>query len=110
MKYPKTLVEVSWIDAVSTHGWETDAETDLESETMTTIGFIIAGNEESVIIASTIDATGVSNNCRLKIPVGMINTIREIRTTYVKKKIEPGTIIPDESPEPNLLFSEGLDL
>ena len=110
MKYPKKLVEIIWTDAGSTHGWETDTEADLDPEIITTVGFVISGNKESVIVASTIDATGVSNNCRLKIPVQMIKTIKEIRTTYIKKKIEPGTIIPDESPEPNPLFSEGSDL
>ena len=105
MRYPKQLVEVTWVDAGSTHGWETDTEADLEPEIITTVGFIIAGNKESVIIASTIDATGVSNNCRLKIPVNMITSIKQLKIGYYKKTIDP-TKTTIESPEPSLQSSE----
>lgn len=92
IKYPAPLVEVVWHDAATTFGWEHEDEADTTEELMTTIGFIIAKGEHTIIIASSIDnETGKMNNSRIKIPVGMIKTIRELSVVYKKvkeKKVE----------------------
>jgi hypothetical protein len=85
MKYPKQLVEIVWLDAETTHGWESDDETDLEQVPVTTIGFLIASNEHCVVIASSVSTT--VNNARIKIPKAMIQNVTEL--LVAKKKTKP---------------------
>jgi len=88
-KYPLPLCEVVWHDALTTYGWEDNEEADTNEELMTTIGFIVARGENTIIIASTIDNDGGKmNNSRIKIPVGMIKTIKEVNVSYKKPKKE----------------------
>lgn len=95
IKYPTPLVEIIWHDAATTFGWEHEDEADTTEELMTTIGFVVAKGEHTIIVASSIDnATGKMNNSRIKIPVGMIKTIRELSVVYKKakeKKVEVTT-------------------
>lgn len=89
IKYPTPLVEVVWHDAATTFGWEHEDEADTTEELMTTIGFVIAKGEHTIIVASSIDnETGKMNNSRIKIPVGMIKTIKELNVSYKKAKKE----------------------
>lgn len=54
------LVEVTWIDACSYHGWYTDAElaevTCLDK--MRTIGFLVRKNATEVAVAQTLGGNG----------------------------------------------------
>ena len=76
-KYLKTLCEIVWLDAESSHGWEQDEEVDAEQVPIITIGFLIKRNEHTVVIATSIDQeTGQCSNSRIKIPVGMIQSIK----------------------------------
>lgn len=87
MKYDKSLVEVVWLDAETTHGWETDDETDLEQVPIVTIGFLIAKGEHIVVVASSIDkTTGTNNNSRIKIPIAMIESVKELNVSYKKAR------------------------
>lgn len=91
IKYPSPLVEIIWHDAATTFGWEHEDEADTSEELMTTIGFVIAKGEHTIIVASSIDNdTGKMNNSRIKIPVGMIKSIKELTVSYkrVKEKKE----------------------
>ncbi len=88
-KYPLPLCEVVWHDALTTFGWEDNEEADTNEELVTTIGFIVARGENTIIVASTIDKEhGNQNNSRIKIPVGMIKTIKEVNVSYKKPKKE----------------------
>ena len=88
-KYPLPLCEVVWHDAATTFGWEENEEADTREELVTTIGFIVAKGEHTIIIASTIDKeSGNQNNSRIKIPIGMVQTIKELNVTYKKPKKE----------------------
>jgi hypothetical protein len=87
LKCPLVLVE--WHDACTSFGWENEDEVDTSEELMTTIGFVIAKGEHTIIVASSIDNdTGKMNNSRIKIPVGMIKTIKEVNVSYKKPKKE----------------------
>lgn len=89
IKYPAPLVEIVWHDAATTFGWEHEDEADTTEELMITIGFVIAKGEHTIIVASSIDnETGKMNNSRIKIPVGMIKTIKELNVSYKKAKKE----------------------
>jgi len=86
-KYGKPLVEIEWYDAETTHGWETDEEVDSENVPIYTVGFLIKRTEDLVVIASSIDKTnGTQSNGRIKIPVPMIKTIRELTGTSKKTR------------------------
>lgn len=86
-KYPLPLCEVVWHDAVTTYGWEENDEADTNEELVTTIGFVVARGEHTVIVSSTIDKEhGTQNNSRIKIPTGMIKTIKELSVSYKKVK------------------------
>ena len=91
-KYELPLVEVVWLDAETTHGWEGTEETDMNEVPVTTIGFLVAHNHSCIVIASSI-ATSV-NNSRIKIPIGMVSSIQEISVT--KKK---AATLKDDPPE-----------
>jgi argonaute-like protein implicated in RNA metabolism and viral defense len=89
IKYHSPLVEVVWHDAATTFGWEHEDEADTREELMITVGFLIAKGEHTVIIASSIDQdTGKMNNSRMKIPIGMIKTIKELTVSYKKQKVK----------------------
>ena len=74
-KYEKPLIEIKWVDAETTYGWENDEEVDHELPIVTTVGFVIKHTVDSrghgvYIIASTIG--GGSCNSRIKIPKNMV--------------------------------------
>lgn len=77
-KYPFPLVEVKWLDAQTSHGWEDKDEIDSEVPVVTTIGFLLKETEDSVVIASTI-GQDKTHNSRILIPIGMIKEKRILR-------------------------------
>jgi len=77
-KYPFPLVEVKWLDAQTSHGWEDKDEIDSEVPVVTTIGFLLKETEDSVVIASTI-GQDKTHNSRILIPIGMIKEKRIFR-------------------------------
>lgn len=75
--YPIVIVE--WEDAESGHGWEeVEGETDHAIPIVYTCGYLIKELEKSLTVASTVDFQGTSN-ARLKIPRGMVKTIKYLR-------------------------------
>lgn len=83
-KYPYPLVEVQWLDAETSHGWETVAETvPLEIPVVTTIGFLIEDNDIGIRIASTI-GLDKSHNSRITIPKGMVLNITILYDSITK--------------------------
>lgn len=98
MKYDHKLVEVFWLDAETSYGWEEIKETDLDPALCVTVGFLISFDKYHIVVASTYAHS--SCNSRIKIPVGMIQTITELNTT---RKKGPG---PLESPVENPLHGE----
>lgn len=95
MKYSRPVVEVEWYDAVTDFGWEDHTELDATAEPVTTIGFLLAENEHSVIVASTVDKGRDQSNSRIKIPKGMIYSMKYLNVTYkkVKEKTDESTSI-----------------
>jgi hypothetical protein len=86
IKYHAPPVEVVWHDAATTFGWEHEDEADTNEELMVTIGFLVAKGEHTIIIASSLDQeTGKMNNSRMKIPLGMIKSIKELSVSYKKQ-------------------------
>lgn len=87
IKYSNPLVEILWHDALTTFGWEHEDEIDTSEELMTTIGFVVAKGDHTIIVASSVDnETGKLSNSRIKIPVGMIKSIKELTVSYKKTK------------------------
>ncbi len=87
LKFPLPLVEIVWHDACTDSGWETHDKTNTTEELMVTIGFLVARGENVVVIASSLDQeTHAMSNSRIKIPVGMIKTIKELTISYKKNK------------------------
>lgn len=87
MKYTNPLVEVVWNDAETMHGWETNEECDTDNVPIITVGFLITKGAHNIVIASSIDqANGTQNNSRIKIPIGMIVSIKELNVTHKKPK------------------------
>jgi len=76
MKYP--LVQVEWLDAQTSHGWEAEGEVDQEVPLVTTVGFLIIENEHLLCLASTVGKDR-SHNSRITIPVGMVKTKKILR-------------------------------
>lgn len=73
-KYKYDLVEITWEDAASSHGWEELEETDIDEQLALTVGFLIKENGSRVVIAGTCGTTD-SNN-RIQIPRGMIRNMK----------------------------------
>ena len=89
IKFPMPLAEIIWHDAETGHGWELHSEVDTKEELMITVGFIVARGETTVVVASSIDKEShCQSNSRIKIPIGMIKSVRELNVTYKKKKEE----------------------
>jgi hypothetical protein len=87
MKYPVPLAEIIWHDAATTQGWELHGDVDTEEELMITVGFIIAKGKNTIVVASSIDREHhAQSNSRIKIPIAMIQSIKELNTTYKKEK------------------------
>ena len=88
-KFGLPLVIVEWHDAATGHGWESVEEVDTKEELMITVGFVVGRGEHTVVIASSIDKEqhGQSNS-RIKIPLGMIKSIKELNVSYKKTKKE----------------------
>lgn len=78
MKYPFPVVEVIWLDAESTQGWEDEDESDHEIPEVMTIGFLIHKSDAGITVAATACKERTTNN-RLKIPAGMVKSIRYLR-------------------------------
>lgn len=84
MKYDYKLVEICWLDAETSHGWEEVATTDLDPIPAVTVGFLLAQNEYYLSVASTYSEG--SCNSRIKIPVSMVQTMVELKTSRTKKQ------------------------
>ena len=85
MKYDYKLVEICWLDAETSHGWEEVATTDLDPIPAVTVGFLLAQNEYYLSVASTYSEG--SCNSRIKIPVSMVQTMTELKPTRTKKSL-----------------------
>ena len=85
MKYDYKLVEIEWLDAETSHGWEEVESTDLDPIRAVTVGFLLAQNEYYISVASTYSVG--SCNSRIKIPVSMVQTMTEIKPTKSRKSL-----------------------
>lgn len=93
MKYNKPLVEIVWLDAETNHGWELDSDVDVENVPIITVGFLIRTSPDIIVIASSIDKNaGDQSNSRIKIPSGMVQSIRELNVSYKKPRKESNDV------------------
>lgn len=75
MKYDYPLIELTWVDAETQHGWENDEEVDHELPYVTTVGFLIKHTVDSrghgvYVVASSVG--GGNSNSRIKVPKNMV--------------------------------------
>lgn len=97
IKFKQPLIVVIWHDAATDHGWEPHEGVDTEDDLMITVGFLVAKGKNNVVVASSIDeASGGMSNSRIKIPVGMIRSIKELNASYKKEKKQQETEIEIE--------------
>jgi len=86
-KYTNPIVEVLWHDAVTSFGWEEKEDVAIDEEICVTIGFLIKKGDNVVVVSSTIDSVnGNQSNSRIKIPIEMIKSMREVTINYKKEK------------------------
>ena len=95
MKYEYPLVEAIWLDAETTFGWEETHETDLSPALAITVGFVVGKNEHYISIASTY--SGNSCNSRIKIPLGMLQTLRILKPVRARQNPEQNLLSVVES-------------
>lgn len=69
-KYKHPLVELLWVDAETTHGWEEHMEADVLLPTAITVGFLIRETDDAYLVASTYSDS--ATNARIKVPKGMV--------------------------------------
>ena len=87
IKFKQPLVAIIWHDAATDHGWEPNDIVDTSDDLMITVGFLIAKGENNIVIASSIDeGSGGMSNSRIKIPIGMVRSIKELNASYKKEK------------------------
>ena len=77
-KYPYPLVEVYWTDAQTTHGWEAEGESEIDTPVVISVGFLVHKNEKGVRLASTVGEDR-THNARIDIPEKMIVSIKELK-------------------------------
>ena len=66
----KEIVLVIWRDVIATSGWE--KETDVECPKLTSVGWLISDDEQTVKIATTLDYDGFAEeNEPLPVPYGI---------------------------------------
>lgn len=78
-KYPVVLV--TWLDAEVSNSWSTDYTTtadDVEDTIVETLGFLVKETAKYVTVASTL--AGDHTNAVTRIPVGMIKSMKKVRT------------------------------
>ena len=69
-KTKQEIVLVIWKDVISTSGWE--KEEDVQCPKLTSIGWLISDDEETVKIATTLDHDGFAEeNVSLPVPYGI---------------------------------------
>ena len=85
MKYPFPVVEVTWLDAGTSHGWEDEAELEAKPFEVMTVGFLIRDLPDCVMIASTACPEKTCNS-RITIPRGMV---KDMRYLHGKPKPKP---------------------
>lgn len=76
------VVVVEWIDAMTVGSWESDVKPHLA--TCTTIGYVVAEDNDCVVIASTISDN--MSNCHMHIPKRWINKRRNITIETKQRK------------------------
>lgn len=76
-KYRHQLVEITWVDAETGHGWEEHEELDTTLPIAITVGFLIRETEDAYLVASTYSEA--STNARIKIPKGMVKSCQFLK-------------------------------
>lgn len=77
---PLRKVLVTWIDAVTSHGWESAAAAagDSASEKCESIGYLLRQNKEEIVLAQTVSGNDI--NGRITIPkVWIIGKLRTLK-------------------------------
>lgn len=69
MKSPD-LVVIQWIDAAHFDGWQFGSSLNMDFDPCWTVGFLVAENEEGVVVAQTWYPEDMAN--LIRIPRGMI--------------------------------------
>ena len=88
MKFKYPVYAVIWDDAESDSSWRTIDELHLKPSLALTFGFLLASNEDYVIIGDSyfVEATDKTISNTTKIPRGMIRSMVEVNVAEKKKK------------------------
>lgn len=87
--WPFDFVEVRWIDAETSHGWENESEIKTPTEPVTTFGLLVKKDKKFVVVAASASWNETdqeySFNARITIPRGMVKEINVL----MPKNTEP---------------------
>jgi len=86
MKYPFPVVEITWLDAGTSHGWESNDEIEAKPFSVMTIGFLVRDQPDCVMVASTACPEKTCNG-RITIPRGMVQAIRYLHGKPKKQTV-----------------------
>ena len=97
------VVRIKWKDAVADIGWEEEVKAELHN--CTTIGFVVAENNDAICIASTVSID--QTNARLHIPKKWITDKKEIVIEdQLKKKQRKNTTTMGKGPDNSTITFE----
>lgn len=97
MKYPFPLVEITWVDAGTGHGWEQAEELDPTPFEVCTVGFLVRESAAGLVIASTVCPEKTCNS-RITIPLGMVKERRVLKAAPAPRRSKPARPSPDPTP------------
>lgn len=76
----KTLVVVTWVDAVGSDGWVDDKHLkSIKLYDADTVGYVVRDDESSILITMTYDDEGENHGAYMCIPKFAIKKIRQIK-------------------------------
>ncbi len=99
MKYPFPLVEITWVDAGTGHGWEQAEELEATAFEVVTVGFLVRESKDALVIASTVCPEKTCNS-RITVPTGMVRTRRVLKDAPAPRRSKPARKSPDPAPPP----------
>lgn len=73
------MVLVEWIDAESEDAWTNVEDVDHSITPIMSVGWLVYKDEESLSVALNHDVKNDSVSCMMKIPMGMIVSIKKLK-------------------------------
>lgn len=98
MKFKYPPVVVIWDDATSEAGWVDDPHQYLKPTHAVTVGFLIAENEEYLVVADTYieEKSSKTFSCSTKIPKGWVKEIHLVNITRKRKNGKKAEVLVEK--------------